>query len=576
MIHCSTDENPIEQVSQQLAVDFATLDQLTDKKLLPLARTGDERTLQEAFKEVRIAYKKVEWFTEHYAPTTSRYLNGPPLPEIEVEETKKFEPGGLQVIEEDLYPFDSQNRKKLIRDVEFLLSKIRHAQSIAESTQLTEANLLNASKLEVFRIIALGLSGFDTPLSNNLVPEAITALQTIEFNLAKVADNPEISKIVKDASDYLAKTRNVNDLDRMEFIIRFASPLSREIVRRQQELKIEPLKTELALYNRTETLFDKDIFNPDFFSKNIEASYTNKKVALGKALFSDPIVAGANRTCQSCHKPELAFTDGLTKSQAIIPGTFVKRNAPTLYYAGLQNAQFYDMRSPSLENQAMDVLANKDEMHASVEEAAIRLSKHAVYYQKFKEAFPTMEQELKPRFVMMAIASYIRSLSPFSSRFDLHIRGEKQVMNREEIKGFNLFMGKGKCGTCHFMPLFNGTAPPAFTTTEAEVLGVPGAPDKQTIDPDSGRYHHNKIDELKFSFKTPTLRNIAKTAPYMHNGAFKTLEQVMTFYNNGGGSGIGIRLEHQTLSADKLDLSEPEQKAIIAFLNCLTDEELKK
>jgi cytochrome c peroxidase len=182
-----------------------------------------------------------------------------------------------------------------------------------------------------------------------------------------------------------------------------------------------------------------------------------------------------------------------------------------------------------------------------------------------------MEGEIKPIYIMIALATYIRSLNPFTSRFDLYMRGNKDKMNAEEINGFNLFMGKAKCGTCHFMPLFNGTAPPFFNTTESEVLGVPSSPSSNIIDPDPGRYTHNKIDELKFSFKTPTLRNIAVTAPYMHNGAFKNLEEVMVFYNKGGGAGVSIQLENQTLSEEPLNLSKSEQKAIISFLNTLSD-----
>jgi cytochrome c peroxidase len=341
----------------------------------------------------------------------------------------------------------------------------------------------------------------------------------------------------------------------------------------QKELGIPPVEAALALNPSAATLFDQDALNPNFFVGTLEARSSLQKVALGKDLFYNPIVSAGTRTCGSCHQPELAFTDGLPKSEALHQGKYVGRNAPTLLYAGFQHAQFYDMRSPTLENQAMDVIANKDEMHASVEEAAVRLSQKPAYVKAFASAFPTMEEEIKPRYVLMALAAYVRSLSPFKSRFDLHMRGEGGQLTSEEIAGFNLFMGKGKCGTCHFMPLFNGTAGPSFSTTEGEVLGVLQSPKskKPVIDPDEGRYSHNKIEELRFAFKTPTLRNIAKTAPYMHNGAYKTLEEVMDFYNKGGGAGLGLELEHQTLPADPLELSAQEQKAIIAFLNSLSD-----
>ncbi|MNQ90012.1 Cytochrome c551 peroxidase precursor [compost metagenome] len=147
-------------------------------------------------------------------------------------------------------------------------------------------------------------------------------------------------------------------------------------------------------------------------------------------------------------------------------------------------------------------------------------------------------------------------------------------MNPNELKGFNLFMGKAKCATCHFMPLFNGTAGPSFSNTEGEVLGVLQDPKAQipVIDSDEGRYNWTKMDVLKFAFKTPTLRNIALTAPYMHNGAYQTLEEVMDFYNKGGAAGMGITLENQTLSPDPLNLNKKEIQDIIAFLKTLNDQ----
>lgn len=570
--NCSTSrQSRTEKVKELLDAQFNDLESLTENKLLQEAKQGHEAELRITFIKIRQAYKKLEWFTEYYAAGTSKLLNGPPLPEIEIEETKVFEPGGLQVIEEQLFPFKDTNREHLIRETKAFLSKLKHARNILKETEFSDAHILDACKLQIFRINSLGISGFDTPLAKTGIVEAKVCLDAMLPVFKLFGNNAKIEALIISASNYLESHPDFDTFNRMEFLVRFTNPLTREMKRWEKQMKISPLNTELAIYNRAETLFDENIFNPDFFAGNKEAQYTKQKVDLGKQLFSDPILSGSVRTCQSCHKPQLAFTDGLAKSPGIIPETFVKRNAPTLYYAGLQQAQFYDMRAPSLENQAMDVLANKDEMHASVDEAAKRISNHTNYLEKFKSAFPAMGKEIKPRFVMIAIASYIRSLSPFNSRFDKYMRGDDNQMKTEEVEGFNLFMGKAKCGTCHFMPLFNGTAPPAFTNTEAEVLGVPSVPKGRIIDPDEGRYVHNKIDELKFSFKTPTVRNISKTAPYMHNGAFSTLSEIMDFYNNGGGEGLNIKLDNQTLASDKLNLSTREQKAIIAFLNTLTD-----
>jgi cytochrome c peroxidase len=133
-------------------------------------------------------------------------------------------------------------------------------------------------------------------------------------------------------------------------------------------------------------------------------------------------------------------------------------------------------------------------------------------------------------------------------------------------------MGKAKCGTCHFMPLFNGLVPPNFNETDSEVLGVPASLKKPyQLDIDSGKYYFTKSAVHLHAFKIPTLRNIVLTAPYMHNGVYKSLEEVIDFYNNGGGKGLNIAPSNQTLPFEKLSLTKKEKKEIISFLHTLTD-----
>nr|WP_162988894.1 cytochrome c peroxidase [Pedobacter schmidteae] len=526
------------------------------------------------FLKTRQAFKKLEWFCEYYAPGVSREVNGAPLPEIEAEETKSFEPSGLQVIEEYLYPYQPAESENLKRELASLAASLNRFKLILRDTELTEARIFDACKLEIFRITISGITGFDTPLSNAGITEAAVSLKAVGQILQLFGTNHPLQNQFEQASAYIKGHPDFNTFDRMIFIRNYANPITKEIVKWQEDLNIKPLEIELALRKTTTTLFDKDMFNVKHFVNSAEAMPSPEKLSLGKQLFGDAIISGSSHTCKTCHKPELAFTDGLIKSKSLTAGQSVKRNAPTLYYAGLQNAQFYDMRFQTLENQAMDVIANKDEMHGSVEDAAKRLQQSSYYNALFKKAFPTMETEIKPRFVMIAIASYIRSLNPFNSRFDKYMRGDNHQMNKDEVKGFNLFMGKAKCATCHFMPIFNGTAGPVFSNTEAEVLGTLADPEakKPTIDSDEGRYTWTKMDVLKFAFKTPTLRNVDLTAPYMHNGAYKTLEQVMDFYNQGGAAGKGLALDNQTLPSDPLNLSKKEIQDIIAFLKTLNDQ----
>jgi len=143
--------------------------------------------------------------------------------------------------------------------------------------------------------------------------------------------------------------------------------------------------------------------------------------------------------------------------------------------------------------------------------------------------------------------------------------------------GFNLFMGKAACGTCHFAPVFNGSVPPFYIEAESEVLGITLGLDTLNPQPDNdlGRFgngrHKEALPHLKNSFKTVTVRNTELTAPYMHNGLFATLEEVMEFYNHGGGAGMGLPIDNQTLAPDALGLSDQEKQDIIAFIKTLTD-----
>jgi cytochrome c peroxidase len=174
------------------------------------------------------------------------------------------------------------------------------------------------------------------------------------------------------------------------------------------------------------------------------------------------------------------------------------------------------------------------------------------------------------------MAAYVQSLRGLNSPVDRYLRGETDTLSPAVKRGFNLFMGKAACGTCHFAPVFNGTVPPLYNDSESEVLGVPENPyaAKLVLDKDPGR-GAAKLKEgaefYKHSFKTPTLRNIALTAPYMHNGAYRTLNDVMDFYNKGGGRGFGLDVPHQTLSDEPLHLTKGEINDIITFMQALTD-----
>lgn len=246
------------------------------------------------------------------------------------------------------------------------------------------------------------------------------------------------------------------------------------------------------------------------------------------------------------------------------------RNTPSLNYASLQHGQFWDMRNADLEGQSFDVITNKDEMHGDLDDIINKINRNEAYRYVFKKIYKTEKAEKWQ--LQNALASYVRSLATFTSDFDEFMRGNPNVLTENQKEGFNLFVGKANCASCHFIPFFNGTVPPTFSKTEQEVLGTDENAQNKKLSSDLGRgKFHETVASLQHSFKTPTLRNINKTAPYMHNGGYRTLQEVMHFYNEGGGKGLGLKIENQTLSDAKLNLTQSEIDKIIDFMKSLDD-----
>ena len=581
------------QVKAAVARDLTRLLALIDGELSPLSRCPAAQplpvdSLRRVFRSCRLAYKRVEPFTEYFLPGTSRLVNGAPVAEVEVEETKMFEPAGLQVLELLLYPdpapaaHDSAGRGELRRQTGRLRRQVRSLQLSWDDQEFTDAHVFDALRQQVFRVVTLGVTGFDTPLSRGAtLPEAAAALGALEAPLklyAPAATGParNLRLQLAAARALLQQHPDFASFDRLAFVRDHANPLGRGLLTLQLLLGIAPFPGELrALRPEAATLFDAGIFNPDFYTANRQWFSNPAKVALGRQLFHDPVLSGGRgRSCASCHQPSRAFTDGLALSATLTGGT-LRRNTPTILNAGLQAGQFYDLRVPNLENQAGDVIGNRDEMHGSLDQAAGQLAQQPRYAAQFRQAFPEAARTpgalVSPVRIQNALAAYERSLERLNSAFDRYARGEAGArLSSDAVRGFNLYAGRARCATCHFLPLTNGTVPPTFQESESEVLGVPVRPGSRRLDPDPGRYLLTKLAPLRYAFKTPTLRNVALTAPYMHNGQYQTLEQVIDFYNQGG-AGLGLAVDNQTLPPDKLHLTLRDVADLKAFLLALTD-----
>lgn len=443
--------------------------------------------------------------------------------------------------------------------------------------QLTDWRILDATKLEVFRIITLGITGFDNALSLNSLEESSMSLKSIrEILRYYVPRNNTLIDHITAAIAYVDQEISFDAFDRATFITSYANQISSQIAQLEEQLPGQRIKYNRMLRQDVKTLFDNDAFNVNAFSPGPEYQMTDAKVALGEKLFFDVALSGnRQRSCGTCHNPNLAFTDGLVKhSQIHNSSKLLKRNTPTVINTAFQSNYFDDMRALTLEDQIQDVIVNEQEMDGSITKILQYVSKDKHYQSLFAQAFPSLHLTgIAEKQLTNALASYIRSLSKLNSRFDRYMRGQSEELTKQELAGFNLFMGKAKCATCHFLPLFNGVTPPKYISSEAEVLGVPISQNDSTVDNDIGYYAVNGIDSYQHAFKIPSVRNILKTAPYMHNGVYATLAEVMEFYNKGGAVGVGVDLENQTLSGDKLLLTEMEKEDIIAFLGSLESEE---
>ncbi|MBX9887532.1 MAG: cytochrome-c peroxidase [Flavobacteriaceae bacterium] len=569
------DKPKTDQVKQLLIADISALSQsITDLDQL-VQNDASSLLIQKQFLKAHKKYKQIELFSEYYFPEVSKAINGPAIPEFEENDGLTLEPQGFQVIEEFIFPnYEKEAKAEVLKEIGILTSNLKRLKKITSSTELTDSHVFDALRLEVFRVITLGITGFDSPVAQKSIPEVVGALEGIQkyYQIYNGKATDATSEIITKAIKYVQANPDFNRFDRATFIKEYANPLSRSLYKKQVALQIPVFKELRGLRTNAQTLFDKEVFDEEAFSGFPDYVTTKAKSDLGKTLFNDPILSGDNsRSCASCHHSEKAFTDGETKAVSFDGKSFVERNTPTLTNIAFQRVFFSDSRVNYLEDQAVAVITNTSEMHGSLDVAVTKIKKSKLYQQKFESAFP--KKGITAFGIKNALASYIRTLSKYDSKFDMYMR-EEVAFNANEKAGFNLFAGKGKCATCHFIPLTNGTVPPNFMKSESEVLGVPNS--AGTLDADLGKYNLTSAGIHKYSYKTPTIRNIALTAPYMHNGVYKTLEEVVDFYNEGGGKGLGFALDNQTLPEDKLNLSPLEKKQLVAFMRTLTDKKYQK
>lgn len=571
---------PAQAVKAQFLHDVNELDSTVSQLQRALSGQQPSALVQLAFRRARLAYKRVEFLSAYYSPETTKALNGPAIDEVD-DDLRVNAPEGFQVLEALLFPtVDTAKKTEAVHHAAVLRSNVNRLRLISAGNALTDSHVFDAMRLEVFRLISLGITGFDSPVALYSLPETASALESVQKQLGHYRLDQHDANLARrldltftSAQKELCLAPDFDAFDRLTFIAKQGNRLSSLLLDAQNVLHIAVFRESRLLNPAARTLTDSGAFDANYFINYSQQRSSPDRVALGQQLFSDPILSGQpGRSCASCHQPARAFTDGEPKSIAVgmgdrpITERRTVRNAPTLLNAALQAVQFADSRVVFLEDQASDVIQNKDEMHGSLPQAVRAIQQHPQYQARFAKAYPKGISEAS---LKNALASYIRSLTSLESRIDRHLRGQAVALTAGEKQGFNLFMGKAKCATCHFFPLFNGTVPPAYQETESEVIGTPATAAGRQVDADVGKFILTLREPHRYAFKTPTIRHVALTSPYMHNGIYKTLDEVVEFYDRGGGNGLGFNLPNQTLPFDQLHLTTAEKKALVTFLNAL-------
>lgn len=278
---------------------------------------------------------------------------------------------------------------------------------------------------------------------------------------------------------------------------------------------------------------------------------TAAKVELGKQLFFDPRLSGTGKmSCSSCHLPEKAFTDGLPLSTKD-DGKVNTRNSPTMHNVGYLDRLYWDGRAKTLENNV--AAAWESQIGGKPDAAAAAIAAVPAYAKAFTEAFnapPSKDTIVK------ALASFLRNLRSGDSQFDRWQAGREHTVSEAAQKGFELFMGKATCAVCH--------TPPLFTDKIFHNIGV----GMKAENPDIGAAGEKAFNDpsKKGQFKTPTLRDVAKTGPYLHDGSAKTLAEVVKIMSGGG---IDNPNKDPLMAVSRM-LTDEEQAQLVAFLETLT------
>lgn len=541
---------------------------------------------------IRVQLKQVDFWLRYLHPVVYKKINGPLTIEWETEVFEKYEKpykrigAGLTLAE--LYlnnAFIERDSLCNLIDSSIVNSKVYLQDSI---TRLIDSpdHFYFANRLFLLNLAAIYTTGFECPDKQQLIPELSELLKGVSgiysaFNASY--SNYRLSEEYLELFDSMikfvrAQSADGNSFNHFVFIRDFVNPL---FTLNQMFIKLNRFRSvnliDYSLNDHAISIFDKQLYR----GQDIKGVYRpvkdtvmlNEIKSIGKLLFYDPLLSGnIKRSCASCHIPQQYFTDTSVSTSLQFNGTDrLERNTPSLINVEYNHLIMLDGKHINLSNQAKDVLTNPKELNNKGEEEILRkllsCKLYKIELKKFAEK--SSDSDLNLRHVTSAISMYYGSFGQYNSTFD-EAMNHRTVLDSVSVDGFNIFMSKAQCATCHFAPVFNGVKPP-YVSSEFEVLGVPDDRNFSRISQDKGRFLINPATQTLHAFRTGSIRNIMHTKPYMHNGIFQSLTELVDFYNVGGGLGNGIQVENQTLSKDSLHLTQYEKTALIKFMESLNE-----
>jgi cytochrome c peroxidase len=567
-------------------------DMLTVIKQADLSNATDKQKIKEQIQASRRKLKAIDFWLRYFEPIAYKKINGPLPVEWETEVFEKYEPpyrrqgGGITLAELALEE-PTVHKDSLLALIDTSLAATQTFEADSITTQLnTYHHFFLANRLYLLNLATIYTTGFECPDTANVIPELrlmLSSVKKIYDNFNVTFPKTALSKEYLDLYDKFTAFVNNQSIhfslfDHFSFIKDFVNPLFRL---NQQFINSFGVTTislmDFSLENKATSIFDKSLYSPQntkgIFSLVDDENMLAEMKKIGKLLFYDPILSGNNkRSCASCHKPTEYFTDTTLATAFQFDGRqHVPRNTPSLVNSVFNHLVMYDGKHISLQGQAKDVIQNPIEMNSIEKELIKKVLSCKEYRDAFKKfaQFTPEEKDISLTHIVSAITYYYADFSSYYSPFDDAMNNKGNLNDAEKI-GFNLFMSKAQCGTCHFIPQFNGVKPP-YVGSEFEVIGVPEDSNYKKLSPDKGRYAINPTNEMMNAFRTGTVRNAAHTKPYMHNGIFQTLEQVIDLYDAGGGVGKKLIVANQTLSTDSLKLTKEEKNNLIAFIQSLNE-----